>query len=179
MPNRRRRSLLAGLNLFLSLNAIYGAVWVVPGLPREWLTGTPFVDYTVPALALGIIVGMGAFVSAALLVFRPVWGSRASVVVGMGMVVFELVETSVVGWDLWLHALGLGPIRKGLPATDVTGIPAPLGIPLPLWQQPVYFLLGAIILALAVGLWTPQRDAARQRARDRSPARAAFPVTGH
>ena len=178
MPNRWRRYTLAGLNLFLSLNAIYGAVWVVPGLPGAWLTGTPFVDYTVPALALGIVLGLGAVVSAGLLVFRPVWGALASGVIGTGMMVFELVETSVVGWDLWLHALGLGPIRKGLPATHVTGLPAPLGIPLPLWQQPIWFLLGAIILALAVGLWTPQRGAARQRARDRRPRPGRLPVTG-
>ena len=114
--------------------------------------------------------------SAALLVLRPVWGALASGVIGTGMMVFELIETRVVGWDLWLHALGPSPIRKGLPATDVTGLPAPLGIPLPLWQQPIWFLLGAIILVLAVGLWTPRADAARERARDgRPPVRAAIP----
>ena len=74
-----------------------------------------------PALALGSIVGMGASASAALLVFRPRWGILASAVVGAGMMIFELVETSVIGGDLWLHLLGLGPISKGLPATDVTG----------------------------------------------------------
>ena len=57
MPNPWRRYTLAGLNLFLSLNAIYGAVWVVPGLPDAWLTGTAFVDDTVPALPLGIMLG--------------------------------------------------------------------------------------------------------------------------
>ncbi len=73
--------------------------------------------------------------------------------------VFEVVETSVIGWDLWWHALGLGPISKGLPAVDVTGIPAPLGVPLPLWQQPAYFLLGAVILVLAIGLWMRREHA--------------------
>ena len=153
MSNRPRRYLLAGLDLFLGVTAIFGAVWVVPGLPREWLTGTPFPDYTVPALALGSIVGLGAVVAAALVVFRPVWGAMASLLTGASVMVFEIVETSVVGWDLWWHALGLGPIRKGLPAIDATGIPAPLGVPLPLWQQPAYFLLGAAIVVLAAALW--------------------------
>jgi hypothetical protein len=155
MSNRLSRYTLTGLDLFLGLNAIYGAVWVVPGLPREWLTGTPFADYVVPALALGL-VGLGAFAAGVLVAIRPGMGMVLSAVVGAGMMVFELVETSVVGWDLWVHALGLGPIRKGLPAMDTSGIPAPLGIPLPLWLQPTTFLLGAGILALAAGLWRGQ-----------------------
>jgi hypothetical protein len=60
---------------------------------------------------------------------------------------------SVVGSDLFLHALGLAPVRKGLAGMDVTGIPAPLGIPLPLWQQLVFFALGALVVVLAVRLW--------------------------
>ena len=152
MSNRLRCYSLIGLDLFLAVSALYGAAWVVPDLPREWLRGTPFPDYTVPALSLGIVIGLGAVVSAAMLMFRPRWGALASVVVGAGLMIFELVETSVIGWDLWLHAVGLGPIRKGLPGSDVSGIPALLGIPLPLWQQPIYFLLGAIILVLAINL---------------------------
>jgi hypothetical protein len=127
MSNRLRYT-LAGLNPFLGLNAVSGAVWVVPGLPHEWLTGTPFPDYVVPALALGLM-GLGACVAGVMLVVRPRWGTVLSGLVGAGVMIFELVETSVVGWDLWAHALGLGPIRKGLPAVDATGISAPLGIP--------------------------------------------------
>jgi hypothetical protein len=153
MSKRADRYILVGLNLFLAVNALAGAFWVVPGLPREWLTGTPFPDYTVPALALAIVVGVGALLSAALLLRRSWWGTLASAVVGSALMVFEVVETSVVGSDLFLHALGLAPVRKGLAGTDVTGIPAPLGIPLPLWQQPVFFAVGALVVVLAVRLW--------------------------
>jgi hypothetical protein len=163
MSNRLRYT-LAGLNLFLGLNAVSGAVWVVPGLPREWLTGTPFPDYVVPALALGLM-GLGACVAGVMLVVRRPWGTALSGLVGAGVMVFELVETSVVGWDLWAHALGLGPIRKGLPAVDATGITAPLGIPLPLWPQPVYFVLGAVIVALAAVRWRRQPAGLRRPAR--------------
>jgi hypothetical protein len=40
MFNRLARYTLVGLNLLLGLNVVCGAVWVVPGLPREWLAGT-------------------------------------------------------------------------------------------------------------------------------------------
>jgi hypothetical protein len=157
MKNRTGRYVLVGLDLFLAVNAIYGAVWVVPGLPPEWLAGTPFRDYTIPGLALGIILGAGAFLSAFLVLGRPMWGVVASGVAGAGVMVFEIIETSVIGWDLWLHAFGLASIGKGLPGVDLTGIPAPLGVPIPLWQQPAYFLLGALMLALAAELWRAQR----------------------
>jgi hypothetical protein len=151
------RYTLIGLNLFLAANALAGALWVVPGLPREWLAGTPFPDYTIPAVALGVIVGLGAFSSAILFLFWPEAGTLVSAVVGAAMMVFELVEASVVGGDIWLHLLGLSPITKGLPATDVSGIPAPLGVPLPLWQQPVFFLVGMVIFVLALQLWRPRK----------------------
>jgi hypothetical protein len=153
MTRRFSRYTLVGLNVFLAANAVGGAIWVVPALPREWLTGTLFSDYTIPALALGVVVGFGALGSALLLVFRPHAGAITSVVVGAAMMIFELVEVSVVGGDIWLHLLGLGPIAKGLPATNVSGIPAPLGVPLPLWQQPMFFVFGAVIFILALRLW--------------------------
>jgi hypothetical protein len=153
MSARVRRYALVGLSLFLAANAVAGALWVVPGMPREWLAGTPFPDYTIPALALGVVVGLGALIAGVLLLLRPRAGILAAGLVGAGMMIFELVEVSVIGGDMWLHVLGLAPITKGLPATDTTRIPAPLGIPLPLWQQPVFFLIGAAIFALALALW--------------------------
>jgi len=69
------------------------------------------------------------------------------------MAIFEVVETTVVGLDIWLHALGLSPtIGKGLPGTNLEGVPALLGVPLPLWQQPLFFGIGVVIVALALSL---------------------------
>src|SRR6185503_5303566 len=108
MLDRVTRFTLVALQLLLGVTALFCAVWVVPLLPREWLTGTPFTDYTVPALALGAI-GIGAFVSAVLLAFNPGWGVLLKLVVGAAMAMFELVETVVVGLDVWLFTLHLGP----------------------------------------------------------------------
>jgi hypothetical protein len=147
------RTVLIGLQLFLGIGALIGAVAVIPTLPREWLQGTPFPDYTLPALSLGL-VGMGALVSAALLVIHVEWGVLLSVAIGVGIAIFEIVETLVVGLDYWLHALRLGPAPT--PIAGAEGVGALLGIPIPLWLQPFYFILGMIIVALALRLYAHQ-----------------------
>ena len=152
----RNRIVLIGLQLFLGIGAVIGAVSVIPTLPREWLLGTPFADYTLPAFALGLL-GLGAFASAALLVFQVEWGVLLSVAVGVGIAIFEIVETLVVGLDYWLHALRLGPAPTPIAGAESVG--ALLGIPIPLWLQPFYFILGVIIVALALRLYAPQTRA--------------------
>ena len=149
MLDRATRVVVIGLQLFLGVGAVFGAVSVVPTLPLEWLAGTPFSDYIVPALALGC-VGAGAFVSAALLVLHLEWGVLLSVATGAGIALFEIVETLVIGLDVWLHALGLGPTPATLPGIQDVG--TFLGIPIPLWLQPFYFLLGLVIVVLALRL---------------------------
>jgi hypothetical protein len=159
--DRITRFILIGLEVFLGIGAVAGAVWVVPTLPPEWLAGTPFPDYAVPALALGVVIGGGAFLAATMLLFHEPWGVLLSLAVGLALAIFEVVETSVIGLDIWLQALRLQQVAaKGLPGTDLAGVPLLLGIPVPLWQQPLYFALGVVIFALALRLWTHQvRDA--------------------
>jgi hypothetical protein len=147
--NRITRIILIALQLFLGIGAVIGAVLVIPTLPREWLLGTPFPDYTVPALALGVI-GLGALVSAALLMRRVQWGIAVSAAVGAAIAIFEIVEALVVGLDYWLHALRLGPAPIAIAGAESVG--ALLGIPVPLWLQPFYLILGLIIVALSVRL---------------------------
>lgn len=151
MVDRIVRIVLILLNVFLGLTAVFGAVSVVPTLPKDLLVGTPFPDYTIPSLAL-TMVGVGALLAAALMVFNMPIGLLLSFAVGAGIAIFEIVETLVVGLDVWLHALGFGPE----PAPIFVGaepVPAPLGIPIPLWLQPFYFTLGALIVALALRLY--------------------------
>ena len=152
--NAFARFTLAALELFVAVGAVGGAIWVVPTLPPEWLVGTPFPDYTVPALALGGAVGGGAILAAGLLLIRAGWGIPVSLAVGLALAIFEVVETSVVGLEVWLHAAGLrSAVGKGLPGVDLEGVPALLGVPVPLWQQPLYFALGIAIALLALRLW--------------------------
>lgn len=154
MLDRITRIVLISLLLFLGLTALFGAIWVIPLLPLEWLSGTPFTNYTIPALALGTI-GIGAIISAGLLVFRPAWGVVLTMCVGGAMSIFEVVETLVVGLDTWLYALHLGPQPDNTaPAfAGAADVAALFGIPMPLWLQPFYFLYGLTLFALALRLF--------------------------
>jgi hypothetical protein len=153
MNNRIARIALVALEIFLALTAIYGAIYVVPVQPRGLLAGSPFTDYTIPALGLGVVVGGTALVAAACQVLRPWIGTLLSVASGGSILVFELVETSVVGFDVWLHAIGLGPAVTFEKYGSLEGIPMPLGVPLPLWLQPFYLLIGLLIVVVAFRLW--------------------------
>jgi hypothetical protein len=143
---------LIGLDVFLAATAIFGAIWVVPAQPAALLTGSPFSDYTIPALALGVVVGGCALAAAGLLLARRRAGLLLSITAGVAIIAFELVEIAVVGLDVWSHALGFGPSVAMERFGDLEGIPAPLGVPLPLWLQPFYIAIGLLIIALAVGL---------------------------
>lgn len=161
MANRISRVALIALELFLALTALYGAIYVVPLQPRALLAGSPFTDYTLPALGLGLVVGGGALLSAALLLVRHRAGAFLSMLSGVSIIIFELVETAVIGLDVWQHAIGLGPAVALERYGSLEGIPMPLGIPLPLWLQPLYIVVGLLIvgLALRISVTRVQTDA--------------------
>jgi hypothetical protein len=123
------------LNAFVAFTAIFGAIWVVPTIPLEWLKWGPFTDYTVPALALGILVGGSATIATALTVVRPRIGALASMLAGVMIIGFELVEILVVGFTLIEY--------------DASQFQA--------WLQLIYLVLGAIQLWLGYRLWRSLR----------------------
>ena len=151
---RLSRGVLIGLDLLLGVTALIGGLTVIPTLPPEWLVGSPFSDYGLPATALTMIV-IGAAVGGVLVMVRVEWGLVVSIAAGIAITVFEMVETTVLGLDVWLYRLGLGPgPTSPITRANLDGIPAPLGIPLPLWLQPAYFIVGIIIAVTAMRLWT-------------------------
>jgi hypothetical protein len=124
------RLTLSVLDAFLAIGAIAGALFVVPGLPRDYLLRGPFTDYTIPALALGILVGGSALVAAIMVLVRPALGALIATLSGAAIIVFELVEIAVVGL-----------IAVAQPTEPVA------------WLQIFYLALGALIMALGAGLW--------------------------
>ena len=87
------------------------------------------------------------------MIVRLDWGIVVSFAVGTAIAIFEIVEASVLGQDVWLHALGLGPTpTSAITRANVDGIPAPLGIALPLWLQPAYLMVGIMMVGLALRL---------------------------
>jgi len=128
---------LGVVNGFVAVTAVFGAIWVVPTMPQEWIKYGPFTDWTIPAIALAF-VGFVAAVTAVLVVVRPWAGALASIVAGVAMVVFELVEIAVVGWTL--SDPTLSGFQKSL--------------------QLVYLIVGTAQAALGLGLWQLTRRSA-------------------
>jgi hypothetical protein len=160
MLDRTLRMLLVVLNIFLAVTAIVGGVWVIPTFPPEWLDGTPFSNFLIPSLVLSIVVGGGALTSAMGLVLGRAWAPLASIVTGVAIASFEVVETTTMSLQFWLHTIGLesGPFTTALPV-DPAG-----GIPIPLLLQPFYFVYGLVLLGLGGWLWLRHRRTMRGQA---------------
>ena len=87
------------LLVFGALTTIAGGIGLMTGMiqtPSEWLQGSPFVDYTVPGLALAIIVGGSMLFAAATILTRREIGVLAAAFAGLAMIIFEIVEIAVV-----------------------------------------------------------------------------------
>ena len=141
MSHAATRATLMVLQVFVALTAIFGAILVVPTLPREWLRAGPFTDYTIPALVLGVCGAM-ALIAIVLLAVAPRLGGAASIVAGLFMIAFEVVEIAVVGLAVVVH-----------------GAENPQS-----WLQIVYLVIGAAGMALGYHLWRLEEES-RQMAR--------------
>lgn len=127
------RSALGALAAFTALTAIQGAIFVVPTMPRSVLHQgvlALFPDFTIPALALGVLCGGSALVACVAVFVRPSLGALASVVAGLFMIAFEVVEIVVVGFT---------------PAQTPDQFPA--------WLQVIYLVVGGALVTLGARLW--------------------------
>ena len=115
----KTRLALIAINVFVGATAAAGAIFVVPALPKSYLTLFP--DYTIPALGLGA-VSVAAFGAAAMVAWRPKFGAELAVVAGVMMASFEVVE-----------ALTTGNLLNPPPGTSGGG----------LWLQPFFFLVAS------------------------------------
>lgn len=134
MAHTSARLVLAFLGGFVALTAIPSAFLVVPSLPRELLLRGPFVDFTIPAIALGI-VGVVAAAAAVGALLRPGLAAVTSVLAGLAIICFELVQIGVVG----LAVVTYGPQHPQS------------------WLQIVYLAAGVTQVIVAYRLWRPRR----------------------
>jgi hypothetical protein len=117
----------------MALTAIQGAIFVVPTMPRSVLHNgvlALFPDYTIPALALGMLCGGAALVALVAVFVRPRRGALAAMVAGLFMIAFELVEILVVGFT---------------PVQTPDQFPA--------WLQVIYLAVGGALVLLGARLW--------------------------
>ena len=135
MKHKLIRIALVVLEVFVALGAIAGGIGLLTGaIPAslEGLQGSPFVDYTVPALSLMVIVGGSMLLAAATILTGREIGVLVSVFAGLAMMIFEIVEAAVIdriGGSELLFAVSL---------------------------QAFYFALGLAIFVLACSLWVTE-----------------------
>ena len=82
------------LVVFGALTTLAGGIGLFTGsipVPLDWLAGSPFVDYTIPGLALAVIVGGSMLLAAATILTRHDVGVLASGFAGLAMMIFEIV----------------------------------------------------------------------------------------
>lgn len=115
MSTARRRpllvSLLAALIAFQGISGIAGGVGLVLdpsgraiGLDPRWLDGSPFPDYLVPGAILMIVLGIVPLVVAIGVLRRREWAWLASLLVGIALIVWIVVEG-----DRRLHRRAVAP----------------------------------------------------------------------
>ncbi len=118
-PPRYKRTVSLALLLFNGLSALFGGSVLVAapdgsilGLPLSLLARTPFSDFLIPGLILFGVLGMGSCIGWVLMYRRRPWSSRWAQVVGLGTVIWIVVQVIMVhGVDV-LHviyaAVGMG-----------------------------------------------------------------------
>lgn len=127
---RIEHTLLLVLDAFLAITAMAGGIGLLTGAIAPGvalLQGSPFASYTIPGLALLILVGGCALLATGLMLRRSQWAVLTSAFAGMMIIGFELVEMLVIG--------------------------SPAGVARNL--QIFYLTLGLLICALAAAQWRP------------------------
>jgi hypothetical protein len=107
---RTERFALIAVELFVGVMAIVGTVGLLggfwsQGLPIEMLRGSPFASYVIPALVLLVLVGGSSFLAANLLVEHHPLGGPVSLLAGVILVIFEIVEYLVIGLTMFLQPI--------------------------------------------------------------------------
>ena len=123
--------LLLILDAFLALTAAAGGIGLITGILApgvQLLQGSPFSSYTIPGLALLVLVGGSALVATILLLRRQRWGALVSGFTAVMIIGFELVEVLVIGSEAGL--------ARNL--------------------QIFYFTLGLVIAIIAATLWVAE-----------------------
>jgi hypothetical protein len=135
MKHKLIRIALVVLEAFVALGAVAGGIGLLTGaIPASLngLQGSLFVDYTVPALSLMVIVGGSMLLAAATILTGREIGVLASALAGLIMMGFEVVEAAVVD--------------------RIGGSELMIAVSL----QAFYFALGLAIFVLACSLWVTE-----------------------
>jgi hypothetical protein len=127
MEHTHSRKALIAVDAFARLSALLGMAILLADrpirFPASWLERTPFGDYTLPALILGLVVGGSALVAMGAMIGRASAGPALSLLAGAIM----------IGWIAGEVLL----LDRAMPATTY-------------WAQAEYLLVGVAMVALAL-----------------------------
>jgi len=76
-------------------------------MPVSLLDGSPFADYLIPGLILLLVLGVLPLVALAGLWLRRTWAWYAAFVVGCGLMIWILVEITIIPYDMLQVVFGL------------------------------------------------------------------------
>ena len=96
------RIVLIWVNAINALTAIGGGIAIIKGadkFPLEWLEGSPFSSYTIPALILIFIVGGSSLFSVIALFIRQKMRYQISMLAGFIMMIFITTEFLILKQD--------------------------------------------------------------------------------
>jgi hypothetical protein len=101
-----KRNLLGALLAFGAINAFAGGWYGLsgaPGVPLEWLAGSPFTNYFIPSLVLFVGVG-GALAFAAIAVFAR-WrlARRSALFAGIVVLFWIGAQVAIIGYVSWMQ----------------------------------------------------------------------------
>jgi hypothetical protein len=101
--HRRSRAVVIAVELAVGVGAIYGGVSLLHdaegfGLKESWLDGSPFPDYTIPAIFLLVVIGGGMLVSALLAWRSSSLAPLAALKMGFILVAWLIIETAIIGF---------------------------------------------------------------------------------
>ena len=122
------RILLTTLAFFLFITAFLGGIALIANLyapPLDYLQGSIFTNFTIPGLALSLVVGGSALFAAVLLLRKSRYATLFAATAGIVIMFFEFVEVMIIGSPA-------GPAR---------------------FMQIFYFVLGTAIEIAAMGTW--------------------------
>ncbi len=99
MTRKFVRILVGLFTAFVALTAIGGGLAMLLGVdqfPHEWLNGTVFTDFTIPALVLMLVVGGSSLVAVYLIFTNRVLAPLVACVAGTLMMAFIVVEVLIL-----------------------------------------------------------------------------------
>jgi hypothetical protein len=111
MNEKGLKTAVVVMDLFEAASAAIGAIGLVVGfmnIPLSVLNGTPFADFTIPALLLGFVVGGSALAAAVItVVARHPYGALASGIAGAITVGWLTIEVAMIGLGSWAQVVWL------------------------------------------------------------------------